>query len=140
VRWPDCIGTDWIGGRFNSLEPISTFRVRGQNGRSFKVGVERRGVSIARMRVTPMSVGLPNLDLCVANGLTLQIEHAPHEVPDFPTAEITYGVSRDRRVFQFSLHFQVDTATHVNIRYPPIPEASKNTIRPAHPPAPMQEN
>ena len=29
VRWPDCIGTDRIRGRFNSLEPISTFRVRG---------------------------------------------------------------------------------------------------------------
>ena len=44
VRWPNCIGTGGICGRFNSLEPVSTFRVRGQNGRSFKIWVERRGI------------------------------------------------------------------------------------------------
>jgi hypothetical protein len=56
---------------------------------------ERRGVRIARMRVTPMSVCLPNLYLGVANGFALQIEHAPHDVQD-----LTLGATRSTGHFR----------------------------------------
>src|SRR6266478_9519046 len=67
---PHPVGSSRIGCRFNCLEAISAFRVRGQDGGTLKVGVEWCRVRIAGMCVAPVSIGLPHFDLRVANGLS----------------------------------------------------------------------
>src|SRR6266478_3610399 len=77
---PHPVGSSRIGCRFNCLESIPAFRVRGQDGGALKVRVEWRRIGIAGMRVPPVSIGLPHFDLCVANGLSRKVEHPAHDV------------------------------------------------------------
>src|SRR5262249_18318899 len=74
------IGSSGIGCWYNCLEPIPTFGVGGQDGGSLKVRVEWCRIWVAGMRVTPMSIGLPDFDFCGANRLSREVQHSPHDV------------------------------------------------------------
>src|SRR4029077_14248098 len=47
-----------------------------------KVRIESSSIVIAWVRISSISVGLPYFNFCVANGLSLQIEHLPHNIED----------------------------------------------------------
>src|SRR5439155_7295656 len=69
VRWSHPVGARWICGGFDRLEPISTIIISDQSGRPLKVWIERRGIMIAWMRVTPVGVGLPYFNSRIAHRL-----------------------------------------------------------------------
>src|ERR1700747_2245132 len=75
----DQIGSSGIGCWFNRPEPIPAFRVGGQDGGSLKVGSEWCRIGVAGVRVTPVSIGLPDFDFCGANGLSREVQHSPHD-------------------------------------------------------------
>src|SRR6266581_3101458 len=86
------VGPRGISSRLDRLEPVATLLVCSQNNGPFKVRIERCGIGIAWMRVAPVGVGLPDFNLRVANRLTFEIEHPPHDIED-----LTFGPPRPPR-------------------------------------------
>src|ERR1700722_18333625 len=84
MRRPHPVGSSRIGCRFNCLESILAFRVRGQDGGALKIRVEWGRIGIAGMRVAPVSLGLPPFDLCVATGLARKVQHPADDVEHLP--------------------------------------------------------
>lgn len=84
VRRTYQIGAGGIRARFYCLEPVAAFAVGHQEGDTIKIGIEWCWISIARMRVPSMGIGLPNLDFGVADGLAGKVQYLPDDVEDLP--------------------------------------------------------
>jgi hypothetical protein len=72
-----------VGVRLESDDRLyidAPFRVGGQDGCSLKVRIEWCRIGVAGMRITPVSIGLPDFDPCGANRLSRKVQHPPHHI------------------------------------------------------------
>src|SRR5262245_7488146 len=79
---PHPVGRRRIGAGLDCFETVAAFRVGVLDGEALEVGIQRRGIRVARVRVAAMRVRLPELDARTTDGLPLDVEDPAHHVND----------------------------------------------------------
>src|SRR6266850_6271397 len=69
-----------IRSRLDGLHPVTTFRIGRQDSEPLEIGIERRRIDVARVRVATASIGLPDLDARALNRLPFPVQDTPHQM------------------------------------------------------------
>jgi hypothetical protein len=84
VRCTKNAGVFGIRARFDGRESIGALSIGREQGVAFEIGVERRGIAIAGMRVAAVRVGLPDLDARARDRPAAPVDDSTGELDDLP--------------------------------------------------------